>query len=66
MKKRIKERVLIGKWINGLNQMMKASNNSGAVENGSRDMMREGTMRGRTNNSAAASMIRAWKDNCGC
>jgi hypothetical protein len=46
MKKRIKERVLIGKWINGLNQMMRASNDTAAVENGLTDMMRGGTMRG--------------------
>ena len=46
MKKQIKERVLIGKWINGLNQMMRASNDTAAVENGSTDMMRGGTMRG--------------------
>ncbi len=42
--------------------MMRASNNTEAVENGSTDMMREGTMRGGTNNSAAASMIGAWSD----
>jgi hypothetical protein len=48
MKKWIKERVSIGKWINGLNQMMRVSNNSVAVENGSTDMMRGGTMRGGT------------------
>jgi hypothetical protein len=46
VKKRIKERVLIGKWINGLNQMTRASNDTAAVENGSTDMMRRGTMRG--------------------
>jgi hypothetical protein len=62
MKKQIKERVLIGKWINGLNQMMRASNDTVAVENGSTDMMRGGTMRGGMNDSAAASMIGAWKD----
>ncbi len=54
MKKRIKERVLIGKWMNELNQMMRASNDTAAVENGSADMMRGGT-----NNSAAASIIGA-------
>ena len=46
MKKWIKERVSIGKWIHGLNQMMRASNNTIAVENGMTDMMRGGTMRG--------------------
>jgi hypothetical protein len=62
MKKRIKERVLIGKWINGLNQMMRASNDTAAVENGLTDMMRGGMIRGGTNNSAAASMIGAGND----
>ncbi len=62
MKKQIKERVLIGKWINGLNQMMRASNDTAAVENGLPDMMRGGTMRGGRNNSVAASMIGAWND----
>ncbi len=62
MKKRIKERVSIGKLINGLNQMMRASNNSVAVENGSTDMMRGGTMRRGMNDSASASMIGAWNN----
>jgi hypothetical protein len=62
MNTRIKERVLIGKWINGLNQIMRASNDTAAVENGSTDMMRGGMMRGGMNNSAAASLIGAWND----
>ncbi len=63
MKKWIEEGVSIGKWINGLTQMMRASNNTKAVENGSTDMMRGGMIRGGTNNSAAASMIgAAWND----
>ena len=62
MKKWITERVSIGKWIHGLNQMMRASNNTAAVKNGSTDMMRGGTMNGGTNDSAAASMIGAWND----
>ncbi len=52
----------IGKWINELNQMMRASNNTAAVENGSTDMMRGGTMRGGKNDSVAASMIGSWND----
>jgi hypothetical protein len=59
MKNQIKQRVMIGKWINGLNLMMRASNNTVAVENGLIDMMRGGTMRGGTNDSVAASMIGA-------
>jgi hypothetical protein len=55
MKKWITERVSIGKWIHGLNQMMRASNNTAAVKYGSTDMMRGGT-----NDSVAASMIGAW------
>jgi hypothetical protein len=62
IKKWIKESVLIGKWINGLNQMMRASNDTVVVENGSIDMMRGGTMRGGMNDSAAASVIGAWND----
>ena len=46
MKKRIKERMSIGKWINGLNQIMRASNDTAAIKNGSTDMMRGGMMRG--------------------
>jgi hypothetical protein len=46
MKKWNKERVSIGRWINGLNQMVRASKNTAAVENGSTDVMRGGTMRG--------------------
>jgi hypothetical protein len=42
--------------------MMRASNDTEAVENGLTDMMRGGTMRGRTNDSAAAIMIGAWND----
>ena len=42
--------------------MMMASNNTAAVENGSTDMMRGGTMRGGTNDSVAASMIGAWNN----
>jgi hypothetical protein len=94
MKKLIKERMLIGKWINGLNSwlldntvavendnmsatenpsqndiisdtdhqlqkhdltnlMMRASNNTAAVENGLTNLMRGGT-----NHRAAASMMR--------
>jgi hypothetical protein len=62
MKKWIKERVSIGKWINGLNQMMRESNDTAAVENGSTDMMRGGAMKGGTNDSVAASMIGAWNN----
>jgi hypothetical protein len=62
MKKRIKDRASIGKWINRLNQMMRASNNTAAVENGLTDMMRGESMRGGTNDSASASMIGAWND----
>jgi hypothetical protein len=54
--------VSIGKWINQLNEMMRASNDTVAVVNGSTDMMRGGTMRGETNESAAASMIGEGKD----
>jgi hypothetical protein len=46
MKKRNKERVSIGKWINGLNQMMRASNDTVAVENGSTDMDERGNDEG--------------------
>ncbi len=52
----------LGKWINGLNQMMRESNNTAEIENGLTDMMRGGTMRGGTNDSAAARMIGAWND----
>ncbi len=41
---------------------MRASNDTAAVENGSTDMMRGGTMRGGTNDSAAASMIGTWNN----
>jgi hypothetical protein len=98
MKKRMKERMSIGKWIHGLNSwlldntaagendnisetenplqnykisdtdhqsqnhgltnlMMRASNDTAAIENGLTDVMRGGT-----NNSVAGSIMGAWND----
>ncbi len=58
MKKWIKERMSIGKWINGLNSWL--LDNTAAVENDNISET-ENTLQN-DKNSAAASMMRAWND----
>jgi hypothetical protein len=58
MKKQIKERMLIGKWINGLNSWQ--SDNTGAVENDNISETENPLQNDK--NSVAASMMGAWND----
>ena len=58
MKKWIKERMSIGKWINGLNSW--PLDNTGAVENDNISETENPLQNDK--NSAAASMMGAWND----